>query len=72
MGQSRFYLLKANHTAGGLVFAVKDSLGDKAYMYVGNNIVYIYGDTAIAGNLDVGSIGNNSINTWNRSCYCIC
>ena len=30
-------------------------------MYVGNDIVYIYEDTTIAGNLDVGSTSNNSI-----------
>ena len=30
-------------------------------MYVGNDIVYIYEDATIAGHLDVGSTGNNSI-----------
>ena len=52
---------KTNHTDGLLLFAVQGSLGDKVYMYMGNDIVYIYGDTAICGNLDVGSTGNNSI-----------
>ena len=52
---------KTNHTAGLLLFAVKDSLRDKVYMYCGNDIVYIYEDTTIAGNLDVGSTGDNSI-----------
>ena len=50
-----------NHTDGLLLFAVKDSLRDKVYMHIGNDIVYIYGDTTIGGNLDVGSTGNSSI-----------
>ena len=53
--------IKANHTYGLLLFAVKDSLRDKVYMYIGNDIVYICEDTTIGGNLDVGSTSNNSI-----------
>ena len=30
-------------------------------MYIGNDIVYIYEDATIGGNLDVGATGNNSI-----------
>ena len=51
---------KTKHTAGELISAVEDSLRNKMYMYVGYDIVYIYEDTTIAGNLDVGSTGNNS------------
>ena len=29
-----------NHTDGLLLFAVKDSLRDKMYMYIGNDIVF--------------------------------
>ena len=57
------FILKINQTDGLLLFAFKDSLKDKVYMYVGNDIVYIYEDTTIAGNLDAGSTGNNSIKT---------
>ena len=52
---------KTNHTAGELFFAVKDSLRDKVYMYVGNDIVYMCEGTTTDGNLDVGTTGNNSI-----------
>ena len=46
---------KTNHTAGELFFAVKDSLRDKIHMHVGNDIIYNYENTTIAGNLDVGT-----------------
>ena len=49
-----FIHFKTNHTGGLLLFAVKDSLRDKVYMYCGNDIVYIYEDTTINGDLDVG------------------
>ena len=52
---------ETNQTDGLLLFAVKDSLGDGVYMYIGDDIVYIYEDTTIGGNLNVGSTGNNSI-----------
>ena len=59
-----FTHFKINHTAGELFFAVKDSLGDKTYMYVGNDIVYVYEDTKIAGNLDVGTTqAQRNVNT---------
>ena len=45
---------KTNQTDGLLLFAVKDSLEDKVYMYIGNDIVYIYEDTTIGGNLKLG------------------
>ena len=56
-----FIHFKTNYTAGVLFFAVKDSLRDKIYMYCGNDIVYIYENTTIGKNLDVGSTGDNSI-----------
>ena len=59
------FILKTNHTAGELFHAVKDSLKDKIYMYLGNGIVYIYEDTAIGGNLDVGTTqATTSINAY--------
>ena len=52
---------KSNHTYGLLLFAVKDSLKDIVYMYLGNDIVYIYEGTTIAGNLTIhGTFCNNS------------
>ena len=51
-----FIHVKTNHTAGELFFAVKDSLKDNTYMYLGNDIVYIYENTTIGGNLDVGKV----------------
>ena len=36
--------LKTNNTAGEFFFAVKDSLRDNSYMYVGHDIAYIYED----------------------------
>ena len=45
---------KTNHTDGLLLSVVKDSLRDEVYMYIGNDIVYIHGDTATGGHLDVG------------------
>ena len=56
-----FIHFKTNYTAGYLFFAVKDALRDKIYMYCGNDIVYIYENTTIGGDLDVGSTGDNSI-----------
>ena len=56
-----FIHFKTDHTAGELFFAVKDSPGDNIYMYVGNDIVYIYEDTTISGNLDVGVGAASSI-----------
>ena len=44
-----------------LLFAVKGPLKDEVYMYLGNDIVYIYEDASVAGNPNAGSIGNNSI-----------
>ena len=44
---------KTNQTDGLLFFAVKDSLRDKVYMYIGNDTVYIYEDTTVGGNLNV-------------------
>ena len=49
-----FIHFKTNHTTGELFFAVKDSLRGKIYMYCGTDIVYIYEDATIGGNLDVG------------------
>ena len=51
---------ETNHTDGLLLFAVKDSLKDEVYMYLGNDIVYFCEDTSIAGNLNVGCIMNTT------------
>ena len=40
-----------------LFLTVKNGL----HMYCGNNLVHMYKDTTIDGNLDVGTTGNNSI-----------
>ena len=56
-----FFQFKINNTAGEVFFAVKDSLRDKIYMYIGHGIVYFCEDTTIGNNLDVGATCNNSI-----------
>ena len=55
-----FIHFKTNHTSGDLFFAVKDLLRDKIYMYCGSDIVYVYEDATIAGNLNVGGIMNTT------------
>ena len=52
---------KTNQTDGLLLDDVKDSLRDNVYMYIGNDIAYVYEDTIIGGSLNVAPTGNNSI-----------
>ena len=61
-----FIHFKTNHASGEVFFAVKDPLRDEIYMYVGNDIVHIYEDTTIGGNLDAGT---SQAQTSSKACF---